>query len=144
LDYALSYDENNAAALCLYGRIYSEQLPRYALAIDYFRQALAADLHAVEVYPFFIQTLLLNEDIEEAQKLIDFALSVKGINKIEILLKRAQLEEIGNKFEDVRATLAQIEALAINDFYDDLITETKKRVDKKMGKADANKKKKKK
>lgn len=133
LDYALSYDSKNAAALCLYGRIYSEQLPRYELAINYFQQALSADLHAVEVYPFFIQTLILNEDFDEAQKLIEFALGVKGINKIEVLMKRAQLEEISKDFEAVSLTLNEIESMAINTLYDDFIDETRKRIAKKSG-----------
>jgi len=144
LDYALSHDEKNAAALCLYGRIYSEQLPRYETAIAYFQQALASDLHAVEVYPFFIQTLLLNEDYDEAQKLIDFALQVKGIHKIEVLMKRAQLEELLLNFDAARATLDQIEALALNNFYDDFLSETKKRIDRKNSKGTGAKKKKRK
>ena len=133
LDYALSYDPNNAAALCLYGRIYSEQLPRYDLAINYFQQAISSDLHAVEVYPFFIQALILNEDFDEAQKLIEFALGVRGINKIDVLIKRAQLQEISKDFEAVNLTLNEIESRLINSHYDDFIEETRKRIDKKSG-----------
>ena len=32
LDYALSYDEKNTVALCLYGRLYAEQLKHYETA----------------------------------------------------------------------------------------------------------------
>lgn len=144
LDYALSYDKKNAAALCLYGRIYSEQLPRYETAINYFQQALAADLQAVEVYPYFIQTLILNEDFEEAQKLINFALGIKGIDKIEILMKRAQMEEIYKKFDEAKLTLTEIESLVLNSHYEDFLTETRKRIEKKAGKAESVKKKKRK
>lgn len=144
LNYALSGDDKNAAALCLYGRIYSEQLPRYETALSYFRQALAADLHAVEVYPYFIQTLIWNEDFQEASKLIQFALNVKGINKIEVLLKRAQLEEILEKFDEVKSTLAQIDRFLLNDFYDAVIIDTRKRIEKKACKTDSEKKKKRK
>lgn len=144
LDYALSFDEKNAAALCLYGRIYTEQLPRYETAIGYFQQALAADLQAIEVYPFFIQTLILNEDLEEAQKLINFALGIKGINKIEILIKRAELEEIKHNFDEVKQTLSEIERLVLNSHYDDFLSETRKRIEKKAGKTESVKKKKRK
>ncbi|CAG0906289.1 unnamed protein product, partial [Darwinula stevensoni] len=47
LDYALSGDNNNAATLCLYGRVYAEQLQDYATAKTYFQDALAADIKAV-------------------------------------------------------------------------------------------------
>jgi tetratricopeptide (TPR) repeat protein len=116
-------------------------LPRYEIALSYFQQALAADLHAVEVYPYFIQTLILNEDFEEASKLIQFALNVKGINKIEVLLKRAQLEEILGKFDEVKSTLVQIERFLLNDFYDVVLCDTRKRIEKKVGKTEAEKKK---
>ena len=144
LDYALSYDEKNAAALCLYGRIYSEQLPRFEMAISYFQQALAADLHAVEVYPFYIQTLIFNEDYEEAQKLIEFALKIKRINKIDVLTKRAQVEEIKKDFPAVHQTLVEIENLVLNNCYDDFLSETKKRIEKKSSKTEKEKKKKRK
>ena len=91
LDYALSYDAKNVAALCLYARVEAEQLYNYEAAKNYFEEALAVNMEAVAVYPHYIDTLLLNEDYEEASKLIDFALSVKGINKMAILLKKVHL-----------------------------------------------------
>lgn len=93
LDYALSYDAKNTTALCLYARIEAEQLQNYEAAKDYFQEALAITIDAVAVYPYYLETLLLNEDYEEALKLIDFALTIKGINKKAILLKKVQLLE---------------------------------------------------
>ena len=93
LDYALSYDAKNTIALCLYGRIYAEQLSDYETAKQYFQEVLGVNIHALEVYVHYIQTLLLNEDYKEAQKLIEFALTIKGINKAEILLTKVLLLE---------------------------------------------------
>ena len=63
LEYALSSDNNNAATLCLYGRVYAEQLHDYAMAKTYFQEALAADIHSVTVYPYFIQLLVDFDDV---------------------------------------------------------------------------------
>ncbi len=57
LDYALSYDSKNPTALGLYGRIYSEQLQDYETAKSYFQEAIANNIYAIEVYPFYINAL---------------------------------------------------------------------------------------
>lgn len=93
LDYALSYNEKDTTALCLYGRVQSEQLQDYEEAKRYFQEALAINLHAVAVYPYYLDALLWNEDFEEASKLIDFALTIKGTDKIAIQLKKVMLLE---------------------------------------------------
>ena len=88
LDYALSYNDKNVMALCLYGRIQTEQLHDYEEAKRYFQEALAIDINAVAVYPYYLDALLLNEDYDEALKLIDFALTIKGINKVSVMILR--------------------------------------------------------
>src|SRR6218665_1303258 len=99
LDYAFSYDDKNTMVLCLYGRIQADQLMNYEEAKSYFQQALSINIYALEVYPYYLKTLILNEDYEEARKLIDFALTVKGINKSEIYVKKAILLEAQNEFK---------------------------------------------
>ena len=51
LDYALSYNNKNTMALCLYGRVYAEQLSDYEQAKLYFQEALISNIFAKEVYP---------------------------------------------------------------------------------------------
>ena len=115
LDYALSYDAKNTMALCLYGRVYSEQLLRYEEAKGYFEQAIAVDIHALEVYPHYIQTLLVNEDFEEAEKLITFALTIKGINKAEVLLKTVLLLERKKEIKKALKTLKEVKLLSFTN-----------------------------
>ena len=115
LDYALSYDDKSTMALCLYGRVYSEQLLRYDQAKRYFEQAIANDIHALEVYPHYIQTLLVNEDFEEAEKLIAFALTIKGINKAEILLKTVLLLERKGEVKKAHKTLKEVKLLSFSN-----------------------------
>jgi tetratricopeptide (TPR) repeat protein len=148
LDYALSYDNKNTMALCLYGRVLAEQLFKYEEAKDYFQQAISINIHALEVYPFYIQTLILNEDNEEAAKLIDFALTIKGINKTEILLKKATLLESQRKWKNALKAIKETKLSVLNSDYSYLIEETEKRLNEKLNKRNKdtrpNKKKKKK
>lgn len=139
LDYAFSYDDKNTMVLCLYGRIQAEQLMNYEEAKSYFQQALSINIHALEVYPYYLKTLILNEDYEEAQKLIDFALKVKGINKSEIYIKKAILLEVQHKFKDALKEIKQTKLYSILHDYDSGISEVEKRI---KGKMDLFKKKK--
>ena len=127
LDYALSYDAKNVMALCLYGRIQTEQLQDYEAAKAYFQEALAIDIAAIAVYPYYIDTLLLNEDYAEATKLMDFALTLKGINKNEVLLKKVQLLE---RKQDVKGALKLLKEVKLTSFGDNAyaIEEVEKRL----------------
>ena len=128
LDYALSYDDKNVTALCLYARIQAEQLLNYEEAKNYFEQALGININAIEVYPYYIQTLLVNEDFEEAEKLIDFALTVKGINKAEILMKKIQLQETKREFKEAKQLLKEMKLTVVNNEYNYYLEETKTRI----------------
>lgn len=155
LDYALSYNDKNPMTLCMYGRIQAEQLNDYEEAKRYFEEALAVDIHTVAVYPFYIETLLLNEDFAEAEKLIEFALTIKGINKVQIMLKKALLLEKQNDFKTGLKYLKNIKLVATN--YNEVsdieeiekrlkskIELTKPKTEKKSDKKKTSKKKKKK
>ena len=143
LEFSLSYNDKNTMALCLYGRILSEQLQDYEEAKLYFQDALSININALEVYPFYIQTLIMNEDYEVATKLIDFSLTIKGINKIEILLKKALLQEILFKYKESLETIKEIKKIATNDYYKNQLDDTEKRIKTKMEKPKKGKKNKK-
>lgn len=146
LDYALSYDENNTMALCLYGRMYAEQLQKYEEAKQYFEKALTIDINALEVYPYYIDTLLFNEDFEDAERLIMFALSVKGINKIEIKLREVLLHEMKGNLEVAAELTSKLRLYTFSADWNGLIEDTEKRIKQKIkilfGKPEKEKKKK--
>jgi tetratricopeptide (TPR) repeat protein len=144
LDYALSYDDKNTTALCLYGRIHAEQLQDYEGAKNYFQQAISIDIHGLEVYPYYIETLLLNEDFEEAQKLIDFALTIKGVKKVEIKLKLVSLLERQLQFKKAAKLLKKVQLESISSDYNHQIEETEKRLKLKLEMNSNDKKKKRK
>ncbi|KUJ60953.1 hypothetical protein AR687_16250 [Flavobacteriaceae bacterium CRH] len=132
LDYAFSYNDTNTMVLCLYGRIQAEQLWNYEEAKSYFQQALAINIHALEVYPYYLQTLILNEDYEETQKLIDFALTIKGINKSEIYVKKAILFEAQHEFKKALKEIKNAKLCALQFAFDSDITDVEKRIQSKI------------
>ncbi|KQO22749.1 hypothetical protein ASF10_10315 [Flavobacterium sp. Leaf82] len=142
LDYAFSYDAKNTMVLCLYGRIQAEQLWNYEEAKSYFQDALAINIHALEVYPYYIHTLILNEDYEEAKKLIDFALTVKGINKSEIFVKKAILFETQRQFKNALKEIKNAKLSTLQFAFDSDITEVEKRIKGKIDLIKNNNKKK--
>ncbi len=144
LEYALSCDPKNTTALCLYARVQAEQLFNYEGAKSCFQEALGADINAIGVYPHYIQTLLWNEDFDEAQKLIDFALTVKGINKYEILTKQLQLFEINRKLKKAKKVLKKIKLTVTSNEFQFYLEETQARLKDKTKIVNPKKKKKKK
>ena len=140
LDYAFSYDAKNTMVLCLYGRIQAEQLLNYEEAKNYFQEALAINIHALEAYPYYLHVLILNENYEEAQKLIDFALTIKGINKSEIFVKKAILLEAKGDFKNALKAIKEAKLSSLQFAFDSDIAETEKRI---KGKIDLMKDKKK-
>lgn len=99
LSYALSHDDKNPMALSLMGRVYVEQLGFYEEAIAYFEKAIRSEIYAYKVYPYYIEVLLKMEAFDKAGVLIDFALTLKGIDKSELYAKKSLLHEYKFEYE---------------------------------------------
>ncbi|MCF6348483.1 MAG: hypothetical protein L3J20_09325 [Flavobacteriaceae bacterium] len=132
LNYALSYNPRDVYALSLMGRIYAEQLQDYTTAKQYYIEALSEDIETHYIYPYYVQTLLWNDDFEEAEKLIDFALKIKGIDKASLLLKKGLLYEATGKYELALATLKKAKKGGLNNSFVDFVNCEISRVKKKM------------
>ncbi len=132
LHYALSYDENNAIALDLMGQVYAEQLKNFEIAKEYFQQALAQDMYAVDVYPKYVDVLLWNEDYSEAEKLIDFALTLKGTDKAVLYLKKAVLFEHKKKYKKALKFIKRAKDNTYNNHFINELKEEKSRIKGKM------------
>lgn len=143
LTYALAYDEKNTVALCLMGRIHAEALYNYDKAKEYYSEALAENIHAFNIYPNYINVLLWNEDFEEAEKLIDFALSVKGSDKAVLYLKKAVLFEAKKKYKKSLKNVTKARIHSFNSEFSYTIDEEEKRIKGKLPKKKKVKSKKK-
>jgi len=112
-------------------KVYSEQLGDNEKAKAYYESALAARMDIPEVYPDYINLLITNDDFEMAQKLIDFALTVKGIDKALIYLNQANLFEANMEFDKAENMLKDAKQYALNNGFMDFIDEQLSRVVKK-------------
>jgi len=144
LTYALAYEEKNTVALCLMGRIHAEKLYNYEKAKEYYAEALAENIHAIGVYAPYINVLLWNEDLKEAEKLIDFALTVKGSDKAVLYTKKANVYEQLQEYKKALSFLKQAKAYTFNNEYMYTIKEEKERIKGKLPKKKSKPKEKKK
>lgn len=131
LNYALSYDADNVKALCLMARVYSEQLGDYEAAKEYYVRALASSMDIPNVYPEYIELLINNEDFDEAQKLIDYAIHVKGIDKANIFLNQAYLFEAKQLYAQAESALKEAKMYALNNDFIEYVDGALSRVVKK-------------
>ena len=143
LHYALSYDDKNPMTLCLMGRVYAEQLGDYEMAKTYYEKALAEDIHVINIYPKYVNVLLWNEDYAEAEKLIAFALTVKGTDKAVLYLKKAILCEQKREYTTALIALKEAKVFAYNSHFINELDTEKSRIKSKMPKKKKSKKKKK-
>lgn len=147
LNYALSYENDNAYALFLMGRLQAEQFGDYEKAKQHYAEALANKMDFHKVYSKYILVLIWNEDYEEAQKLIDFAFTVKGLNKGEVHLYQGQLFENLQVYKKAIKALKKAKLFGYNDGFISHINSEILRIKNKMNpkkKKSKNKKKKKK
>ena len=134
LNYALSYDNKNTMALTLMGKVHAEKLHKYDEAIGYYKQALAENIHAFEVYAPYINALLWNEDYKEAADFIDFAISIKGSDKGILFLKKAILYEQTKKYKKALTFIKLAKKNTYNSEFMETINEEKQRIKAKISK----------
>ncbi|MBX2828564.1 MAG: hypothetical protein KTR22_10380 [Flavobacteriaceae bacterium] len=106
LNYALSYDPKSTEALYLMAQVYAFQLKDYEAAKGYFESLMAIDMNMSKIYPDYIWVLIRNEDYPEAQRLLEFAFTVKATDKALLRLLQGQLLESQNV---LKASLAAFE-----------------------------------
>ncbi len=142
LNYALSYDPEDADSLCLMGRIYSEMLSDYEKAKFYFEEAMQCDITNLNVPQYYIKCLLDNEDFYEAEKLITYSLKIKGIDKSTLWLCRSLLSEKRGSFANALNFLREAEKFCFTEYSLNVVKDRKKFIKSKMPKKNKIKKKK--
>lgn len=135
LNYALSYDSEDADALCLMGRIHSEMLKDYDKAKEFFAEAMMFDVTNVNTPQYYISCLIENQDFTEAEKLINYALKIKGIDQSKLLFSRSLLSEKRGSFTNAFKFLKEAEKFCFNQCSLDVVRERKKFLKAKYPKA---------
>lgn len=142
LNYALSYDPEDADSLCLMGRMYSEIIKNYEEAKTYFEQAMQCDVTNVNTPQYYVNCLLNNEDFDEAQKLIEYSLKIKGIDKSTLWYYRSVISEKRGSFVNALKFLNEAKKFCFNRNSLDFMNDRKKFLKAKMPKKIKTKKEK--
>lgn len=132
LNYALSYEPEDADSLCLMGRVYSEELKDYETAKKYFDEAMQQNIGNVNTPRYYIECLLNNEDYKEAEKLIAFALKLKGIDKSEILNCLSLLHERNFEYKQALGTLKEAKKFVYSRAALEILEDREKMIKSKM------------
>ena len=99
INYALSYDENDADANCLMGRYYMEHLYKFDQAKHYFEKALSNDINHIQTYYYFIRWAIDVEELNTAKRLIKFAATIPGVCQATLIHRRGSIAEKNGKFK---------------------------------------------
>ncbi len=131
LNYALSYDENNAVGLCLMGKVQAELFRNIPLAIEYFEQALAADLSYAETYRHYMNVLIATEQLEKAKAFLNFSKGKIPYRKAELLLFEALILEREHKWKKALKVLGKALGNAYSECMIEEIDRVKSRIERK-------------
>lgn len=132
LNYALSYDAENAIALCLMGRIQADVFGNVPSAIDYFENALASDMSYAETYRHYMNVLIENEQLEKARAFLVFSQKRIAHQKARLLVFEARILEREHKW---KKALKVLETALENAYSEEVIEEIdqlKRRIERKL------------
>jgi tetratricopeptide (TPR) repeat protein len=132
LNYALSYDENHCASLCFLGKIYAENLSQYTNAFECFDKVIAFDTNFIDVYPMYVKYLIWADEIERAEKLIDFAETIKAIDNSQLFWLKAYIEDVRGNYKLSLKLLKKAKINIYNEYYFDFMDDEKRRIKKKI------------
>ncbi len=132
LQYALSYEPNNARALSLMGKIQSEHMQDYDTAQEYFRKALESDIDLPIIYPDYIHTLILAEEYTHAEELLHFAFGIKATDKARLYELNGQLLEKQRRFREAMGHYKIAFELSISSETCEIMEDHMRRLKKKL------------
>lgn len=116
LNYALSYDDEHAPANCLQGLIYMYHLKDYQKALASFTVALQGDLNYIDTYKHASLLNIWLGNYEQAQKLIQYGLRVRGMDATILLSHQAYIHEYKGEFKQAKTILKKVKTLSINPY----------------------------
>lgn len=131
LGYALSYDENNAVALCLMGRIQFEMFGNVVSARNYFENALAADATYVETYRHYLVLLINQNELETAKAFLKFMSNRIGHKQFDLYIGEVRILEREFKFKKALKVLNEALKHAFSEDELEELDEIKSRLERK-------------
>ena len=132
LNYALSYDDEHCQANYLMGCVYMEVLKDFDQAEIFFEQALRSNLTFPDTYKQFSLLKIWKSEFDQAMKLIDYGLTVKGMNKCILLRRRAMVYECTGQLKLAKYVLSEALIYCMDSCTMSEIESDSKRVQKKI------------
>lgn len=119
LQYALSAGNNHAGTHYLLGRIYDEQASDYTKAMYHYKMALSIDHLFTPTYIYYANLLIEIEEYDEAVRVIDIGLDIKGTDKAVLYFLKGILFENYEMYSTAKDYFkkAKLKALNNNFFY---------------------------
>lgn len=109
-------------------------LSDYEKAKLYFEEAMQCDVTNLNVPQYYISCLIDNEDYHEAEKLIDYSLKIKGIDKATLWFYRSLLSEKRGSFANALKFLDETAKYCFTKYSLDVVKDRKKFIRSKMPK----------
>lgn len=142
INYAISYDEAHCPSITLLGVIYAKYLHNLEEAFTFFDKVIETDANYIEVYPEYIKALIWADELEKAQKIIDFSLKIKAIDKAMILWNQAIIHEKKEVYKEGIKYIKEAKKVVYNDGFRSFLDNEKTRLKNKIEEASSKKKKK--
>ncbi len=131
LNYALAYEQDNAVALCLMGRVQWEYFANSEAAISYYENALGANYAYPETYHHYIKLLIHLDRLEVAKRLVKFAETKHPHLKGYWYYYRALIHEAKGDWSKSLASITKSWKVAKTDADISMLEELKARINKK-------------
>jgi tetratricopeptide (TPR) repeat protein len=128
----LSYDDAHAPANCLMGQLYMLQLKDYQLAEHYLNQAIIANLSYPDSYKYLALLKVWTNDIDGAFKIISYAMTIKGMNRSQLLWVKANALECRMDLKGAKKVLEEAKLICIQSEVITEINQTIKRINDKI------------
>ncbi|CAD7807600.1 hypothetical protein CHRY9390_01684 [Chryseobacterium aquaeductus] len=100
----------------------------------FLEEAMQCDVTNLNTPRYYIKCLLDNEDLEEAEKLINYSLKIKGIDKATMWFYRSLLSEKRGSFLNALKFLSESEKYCFSSQSLDVVKDRKKFIKSKMPK----------
>lgn len=113
------------------GSIHGEQLNDPEKAFECFDKIIGIKPEYVTIYPKYIKYLIWNDEIAKAKKLIQFALTIKAVDKAEIYWLQSYISETKKEYKKALKFLRKAKKEIYNDHYYSFMENEISRIKKK-------------
>ena len=132
LNYALSYDDEHAQALCLLGRIYMYELKEYRAALDCLQKALQSDMDYPDTYKYLCLLKIWLSDYNGALKLIHRGIQVEGMDIATLMILKSLVSECKGELDHAKTLLEKAQLCSIDQGLIDRVDQHFKQVKRKL------------